>query len=72
MDPAARERMVARFQLTLALFEFGVAMLRQRLQRTHPTASVADIDRMVTEWLQRRPGAAGGDSPGHVRAWPRQ
>lgn len=72
MDPAARERMIARFQLTLALFEFGEAMLRQRLRRAHPAASAAEIDRMVTEWLQRRPGAEGGDSPGRIRAWPRR
>jgi len=70
VDPAARERMVERFRLTLALFEFGEAMMRQRLRRTHPTASEAEIDRMVTGWVQRRPGAQGGDCPGRVRSWP--
>ncbi|MCK6555464.1 hypothetical protein L6Q96_12930 [Candidatus Binatia bacterium] len=72
MDAAVRRRMVERFRLTLDLFEFGAAMLRQRLRRTHPTASEAEIDAMVTEWLHRRPGAEGGDCPGRVRSWPRR
>ena len=70
MNKAERARVAERFQLTLALFEFGEAMFRQRLRRSHPNASDLEIDRMVTEWLQRRPGAEGGDCPGRVRPWP--
>jgi len=72
MDQAQRARIVERFRVTLALFEFGEAMMRQRLRRIHPTATDAAIDGMVTEWLQRRPGAVGGDCPGRVRPWPRR
>ena len=70
MNAAERELIVRRFQLTLALFELGEAMLRQRLRRQLPQATEADIDSRVTEWLQRRPGAQDGDCPGRVRPWP--
>lgn len=70
MDRALCDRMAERFRLTLALFEFGELMLRQRLRRRYPAANDAEIDRMVTEWVQRRPGAEGGDCPGRVRSWP--
>lgn len=60
-----------RFQTALALFELSVSMMRQRLRRKNPTASEAEIDRLLTVWLQDRPGAPGGDCPGRVRAWPR-
>jgi len=70
MGKAERDRMGERFRLTLALFEFGESMFRQRLRRNHPGAGEAEIDRMVTEWVRRRPGAVGGDCPGRVRSWP--
>jgi hypothetical protein len=70
VNAAEHELIVRRFQLTLALFELGEAMLRQRVRRQHPQATEADIDARVTEWLQRRPGAEGGDCPGRVRPWP--
>ena len=72
MDATVRERMVERFRLTLALFEFGEAILCQRLRRTHPAASDAEIQQVVTEWVQRRSGAEGGDCPGRVCRWPRR
>lgn len=65
-----RELIVRRFQLTLALFELGEAMMRQRLRRQTPDATAAEIDRKVEEWLQRRPGAETGDCPGRRRPWP--
>ena len=65
-----RELIVRRFQLTLALFELGEAMMRQRLRRQTPDATEAEIDRKVEEWLQRRPGAETGDCPGRRRPWP--
>jgi hypothetical protein len=60
-----------RFQTALALFEFSLSMMRQRLRRKNPTASAAEIDRLLTAWVQDRPGAPGGDCPGRVRSWPR-
>jgi hypothetical protein len=33
------------------LFEAGVAMMGQRLRRTNPTATDAEIERMLEEWL---------------------
>ena len=70
VNAAERELTVQRFRLTLALFELGEAMMRQRLRREHPEATEADIDTKVAEWLHRRPGAEDGDCPGQVRPWP--
>jgi hypothetical protein len=61
-----------RFQTTLALFELGEAMLRQKLKRKHPDATEAEIDSHVREWLERRPGAEHGDGVGRPVAWPRR
>ena len=70
MDSEKRELIIRRFGLTLALFDFGEAMMRQRLRRQYPTVTEAEIDAMTTEWLQRRPGAEDGDCPGRTRPWP--
>ena len=70
---AAREELIAeRFRTTLALFELGEAMLRQKLKRKFPQASEAEIEARVREWLERRPGAEHGDAVGHPVAWPRR
>jgi hypothetical protein len=61
-----------RFQTTLALFELGEAMLRQKLKRKHPHATEAEINSYVREWLERRPGAEHGDGVGRPVAWPRR
>src|SRR3954471_617997 len=45
------ELIAARFQTTLALFEMGETMLRQKLRRKHPEASAAEIEAHVREWL---------------------
>ena len=70
---ATREELVAeRFRTTLALFELGEAMLRQKLRRKHPRASEAEIDLQVRTWLDRRPGAEHGDGVGRPSTWPRR
>ena len=70
---AAREELIAeRFRTTLALFELGEAMLRQKLKRKFPQASEAEIGARVREWLDRRPGAEHGDAVGRPVAWPRR
>jgi hypothetical protein len=45
----------------LDLFETGVALVRQNLRRRHPEAGTEDIERLLGEWLQQRPGAESGD-----------
>ena len=57
--------------MTLALFEFAEAQMRQRLRRKHADASEAQIDDMVQAWLLDRPGAEHGDAVGHPIPWPR-
>lgn len=70
---ATREDLVAeRFRTTLALFELGEAMLRQKLRRKSPQASEAEIDIQVRAWLDRRPGAEHGDGVGRPAKWPRR
>jgi hypothetical protein len=67
-DPSA---VAERFQMTLALFALGESMLRQKLRRTRPDAGEEEIDRLVREWVERRPGAEHGDAEGHPVPWPR-
>lgn len=57
--PAARA-----FRVTLDLFETGVQLMRQNLQRADPGADEQEIDRKLRTWLRERPGAEFGDSPG--------
>jgi hypothetical protein len=57
----------AKLRLALALFESGVAMMRQKLRRDHPDASEAEVDRLLTAWLRTRPGAELGDAQGVPR-----
>ncbi len=58
--------------MTLALFEFAEAQMRQRLRRKHADASEAQIDDMVQAWLLDRPGAEHGDAVGRPIPWPRR
>lgn len=59
-DATAAER----FRTTLALFEAGVAMMRQNLRREFPGAEEKEIDAKLAAWLQHRPGAEFGDCDG--------
>ena len=52
------------FRTTLDLFNTGVDLMRQNLQRQHPRANADAIDRRLRQWLLERPGAELGDSPG--------
>ena len=68
-----REKLIAeRFRTTLALFELGEQMLRQKLRRKFPQATEAEIEAHVQEWRERRPGAEHGDGIGRPVAWPRR
>lgn len=50
--------------MTLDLYEFGVAVMRQNVHRTHPDATDDEIGAIVQAWLEERPGAAHGDASG--------
>ena len=52
------------FRATLDLFETGLGLMRQNLRRDHPDATAQEIERRLRQWLQDRPGAEAGDSPG--------
>jgi len=71
MAGTKQELIAARFRTTLALFEVGEAMLRQKLRRKYPQASESEIEAHVREWLERRPGAEQGDGVGRPVSWPR-
>ena len=45
VDPAAQLR------LAFEMFEFGVAMMRQKLRRSLPDASDAEIEDRLDRWL---------------------
>jgi len=67
----ASERAAERLRLTISLFDLATGMLRQTLRRRSPTASEADLDRAVDDWMRRRRGAEHGDAPGLPVPWPR-
>jgi len=52
------------FRTTLDLFQTGLDLMRENLRRRHPGANSEEIDRLLGEWLQERPGAESGDCPG--------
>jgi hypothetical protein len=72
MARAKNELIAERFRTTLALFELGEAMLRQKLLRKFPQASETEIATRVREWIDRRPGAEHGDGVGRLVEWPRR
>jgi hypothetical protein len=72
VDAIDRRLVAERFRLTLDLFELAERMLRQKLRRKHPDATDAEIDAMIAEWLERRPGAELGDGEGRPIPWPRR
>jgi hypothetical protein len=62
MEPSAT---IQRLRIALDMYEVGEQMERQRLRRRTPEASDAQIEAQVAAWRRRRPGAEGGDCPGH-------
>jgi hypothetical protein len=46
------------------MYEFGERMARSTLRRRHPHATDQQIDQMLGDWRQARPGAPAGDAPG--------
>lgn len=64
MAQTIEETMARRLELTFALFDSGVDMMRQTLKRRHPSLNGEEIEQMIFEWLRTRPGAAHGDTSG--------
>ena len=69
---AGPEAAAGRLRLALDLFSTGEQLMRQRLRRAHPDLPAREIELRLVEWLQTRPGAEFGDSPGTPAAWPRR
>ena len=61
-----------RIRLTFELVELSEAMLCQRLRRERPGISETEIESLLIEWRQRRPGAEHGDAEGTPVPWPRR
>lgn len=61
----------ARLELALEMYEDGLAIQRENLQRRYPGASDDDIERELAAWLGTRPGAESGDGEGVPGRWPR-
>ena len=64
MTNEERERASRRLELAFDLFAAGEEMMRQTLIRKNPTATAAEIERKLNEWLRTRPGAEHGDAVG--------
>jgi hypothetical protein len=56
-------RLIERFRTTVDLWATGVILRRQAIRRDQPDASEAEIDTLLNQWLQERPGAEMGDGP---------
>jgi hypothetical protein len=56
-----------RLRTALGLFDDGAELMRANLRRRHPDATEPDIERLVSAWLARRPGAEHGDGVGRAR-----
>ncbi len=55
LDMTEPERMKRNLQMTFALHEAGVAMMKQNLLRRHPDATDAERSEMLRAWLQDTP-----------------
>lgn len=58
-----RDHLVARFHTAVELWATGVALHRQTIRRHHPDASADEVEALLNQWLQHRPGAEMGDGP---------
>jgi hypothetical protein len=67
------DRSLARDRLedALELAELAERMVRERLRREMPSATEAEIEARLVEWLHERPGAPDGDAVGRKVTLPR-
>ena len=61
-----------RLESALEMWEDGVCMMRENLRRRYPTASTAELEAALDEWLTTRSGAEHGDGEGVAVRWPRR
>jgi hypothetical protein len=61
-----------RLQLAFDLFRSGEEMMREKLRREHPDLPAREVEALLVEWLQTRPGAEFGDVAGRPVSWPRR
>jgi hypothetical protein len=55
LDMTEPERMKRNLQMTFALHEAGILMMKQNLLRRHPEATDAEREEMFRAWLQDAP-----------------
>lgn len=60
------ERMIARLHTAIDLWATGVALQRRSIRRRNPEASDAEVEELLGQWLQDRPGAEMGDGPRRI------
>ncbi len=60
--------LAARFRTAIDLHEAGVQMMRLKLRRQHPSASEAELGRLLFEWLKGPDTAPPGQ---RIVPWPR-
>lgn len=65
----AHDAVAARLRLALDFFATGEALMRQRLRRTRPESTPAEIEERIAIWLRERPGAEAGDAEGRPVNW---
>lgn len=66
MDDRERARCAERLRAALHLFEVGVDLKRCQLRREHPEAPDRELERLLGEWMIRRPGEPDGAALGRV------
>ena len=71
MADDAPEVLAARLRTAFDLCALGESMRRAQLRREHPDADDDDIEAMLGDWLETRPGAEHGDAWGRAISWPR-
>jgi hypothetical protein len=57
--------------MSLEMFSYGCAVMRENLRRKNPQADDATIESLLQAWLRTRPGAELGDGVGRPASWPR-
>ncbi len=58
--------------LSLQMFDYVGAIMRENLRRAHPGTDAATIEELLRAWLRQRPGAERGDGVGRQATWPRK
>ncbi|HTJ45394.1 MAG TPA: hypothetical protein VL463_24985 [Kofleriaceae bacterium] len=66
-----RDATAARLEMALEMFDDGVMIMRENLQRRYPEESAEEIEARLGAWLAERPGAESGDGVGVRAPWPR-